>query len=134
MLPIAVYANNVHHSIPTVTHPMVDKRRAGEVFSTAFSIAFLAYVSLGLVVAVYFGANDSSSSNLDWDSYMGFFKVPLDQSIPLYAKSIKLYIILFPSLDVMSAYVSATFAIAVRLQPNLLSRVTAASAIPAGTP
>ena len=61
-----------------------------------------------MVVSTYFGSYSNPSSNLDWVHYLGFF--PTDGQIdgselpPTYARFIALFIVIFPTLDVASAF------------------------------
>jgi amino acid permease len=102
ILPICAYANNMHHSITTLTTPLEDKSQAAQVFTYSFIISFVAYVLLGLTVAMYFGTDNQPSSNLNWNTYVGVFGD--SEETPFYAKMIKFYTILFPSIDVASTY------------------------------
>lgn len=102
ILPICAYANNMHHSITTLTTPLEDKSQVSQVFNYSFIISFVAYVMLGLTVAMYFGTDNQPSSNLNWNTYVGLFGDTT--GTPLYAKAIKFYTILFPSIDVASTY------------------------------
>ena len=108
ILPIAFYANIMHHSVPTLVAPVRDKSQAGEIFVVAFLVTYVAYMTLALVVSSYFGAYSNPSSNLDWMNYLGMS--PSDAQLsgsslaPLYARAMSLFIVVFPSLDVASAF------------------------------
>ena len=102
VIPICFYANVMHHSVPTLVKPMKNKDSAGTVFSIAFIVSFCSYIVLATVVSGYFGDFGLSSSNLNWQNYLGFN--PTTSSRPLYANAISHYIVLFPSLDVASTF------------------------------
>ena len=103
IIPLCAYANNMHHSISTLVSPFEDKRRCGEMFTVAFLISFSAYLILAIVLATYFGQYTETSSNLNWQDYVGFLG-RLSDDIPAYAVVISVYVVLFPSLDVGSTY------------------------------
>ena len=108
IMPIAFYANVMHHSVPTLINPIEDKTQAGQIFIVAIIIAYFAYLIMALIVSTYFGKYANASSNLDWIHYQGAFP---DESqligtkpLPYYATLITLFIVIFPSIDVASAY------------------------------
>ena len=107
IMAISIYANNLHHSINTLVQPMIDKKKAGVLFLVSFSVSTVAYVLLGGIVATYFGSYSPTSSNLSWAHYVGF--TPSDDyfltgKVPLYARIISLFVLLFPSVDVASTF------------------------------
>ncbi len=107
IMAISIYANNLHHSINTLVQPMMDKKKAGLLFFVSFSISTVAYVLLGCTLATYFGSYSPSSSNLSWANYVGFSPTEgyfLTGSVPVYARVIGLFVLLFPSLDVASTF------------------------------
>jgi len=91
MLPIVVFANIYHHSIPGLSAPVTDKTKLSMIFSTVFIFGFVAYTSIGSVVAFYFGDNVQQSANINWTDFHG-------------SKLISLYVIVFPATDVVSAF------------------------------
>jgi len=101
-LPIAAYAYIFHHSVPALADPVEDKKSLTKMFAIALVISFVAYALLGVVVALYFGDKVDSSSNLNWREYQG--PRTSDGSIPWYASLVAFFVVLFPALDVASAY------------------------------
>jgi len=134
ILPIGFYANVMHHSVPTLMKPVQDKTQAGSILTMAFGISFVCYLALALTVGSYFGKYANPSSNLNWIAYKGFnpSELLLGSSAasaaaaystgvhthgsvgstgveaaalaPLYARLFTLFVVIFPSLDVASAY------------------------------
>lgn len=102
LLPIASYAYIFHHSIPALSAPIEDKLMLPKVFGAALAICFIGYVLLASVVAEYFGPYALPSSNLNWEHYTGVLNE--DGSVPAYASIIAFFVILFPALDVASAF------------------------------
>ena len=94
LLPIAAYSFIYHHSIPGLSHPVKNKKLLGNIFRATFVICFLAYGSVGVIVGAFFGPSMPSSSNLAWRDYGG----------NAFSKIVGSYILLFPALDVASAF------------------------------
>lgn len=101
-LPIAAYAYIFHHSVPALSAPVENKRSLGRLFAVALLLSFVGYTLLGVTVSVYFGKETLSSSNLNWRTYQGVLNS--DGSAPWYASVVSCFIILFPAMDVASAY------------------------------
>jgi hypothetical protein len=101
-LPIAAYAYIFHHSVPALSEPVEDKRSLGRLFTIALLIAFVGYALLGVCLSAYFGEDSLTSSNLDWRHYQGVLNA--DGSTPWYAPVVSCFVVLFPALDVASAY------------------------------
>lgn len=103
LLPLAAYAYIFHHSVTALSEPIADKRDLTKMFAISLLVAFTGYTLLAIVLASYFGPNVLSSSNLNWIYYVGS-KKDMDDPTPYYAQVIALFVILFPALDVASAY------------------------------
>jgi len=102
LLPLAAYAYIFHHSVTALSEPIADKRNLTKMFAISLFVAFIGYTLLALVLASYFGSHVLSSSNLNWIYYVG--SKSLDEPTPYYAQVIALFVILFPALDVASAF------------------------------
>jgi hypothetical protein len=100
MLPIAVYSNMFHHSIPALSEPAADKKQLGSMFTTALLACFVSYTLIGITVSLYFGQTILSSSNLNWEH----FGSSSSTFIGIVQKSLASYVIIFPALDVSSAF------------------------------
>jgi amino acid permease len=107
-LPILVFANIFHHSIPGLTHPVGDKRKVGKVFTATNIFTVAAYVTLGLTLGAAFGTGIEQSSNLNWSTFhAGTGYIDEDGDVvdaAWWTKVISKYIMLFPAVDVVSAY------------------------------
>jgi hypothetical protein len=91
-LPILVVANMYHHSIPGLSHPVADKTQLTTIFRFTTLFTSLAYSMIGVCLGAAFGfSHIQQSVNLNWNSYPGH---------PM----VKYYILLFPALDVISAF------------------------------
>lgn len=107
-LPILIFANIFHHSIPGLTHPTADKRKVGVVFTSTNVFTVVAYLILGLTLGSTFGKRIEQSSNLNWNSFHANTG-HLDEQGNIvgaawWTKAVSMYIILFPAIDVVSAY------------------------------
>ena len=125
LLPIAAYANIFHHSIPSLSHPVVDKGSLGKIFTTALIVSWAAYAGIGTAISIFFGEHTKVASNLNWRSYVGS-GIPGDEA-PLYARLISCFVVLFPAMDVASAYPLN----AITLGNNLLCAVYGSQLAPA---
>ncbi|GMI07992.1 hypothetical protein TrLO_g97 [Triparma laevis f. longispina] len=111
ILPIAVYANIYHHSLPGLSMPVEDKSKLGWIFKVVFMFMFVAYGLIGLSVAWYFGSDIESSANLNWHDYRaGTGENTSNDDDPdwsnraAWVEAIVYFVVLFPALDVASAF------------------------------
>jgi hypothetical protein len=119
IIPVATFANIFHHSIPALSQPVRDKKQLASIFSTTLLCCFVAYSLIGLCVSLYFGDKTMSSSNLNWIHY-GNNSEGLTY---VFKRAISTYVVLFPALDVASAFPLN----AITLGNNLLSTIYGAS-------
>ena len=115
LLPIAVYANIYHHSIPGLSHPVADKSKLGRIFQCVFIVMGVCYVAIGSVVGWYFGVDIESSCNIQWHDYLSGTGECTDNCAPgsddkvwsgrsWWVSTVSFYVVLFPALDVLSAF------------------------------
>jgi hypothetical protein len=88
--------------VPSLAHPVQNKRSLVKIFTLALLISFAAYAVLGTVVSLFFGADLNTASNLNWETYVGMRNK--DGSVPIYAQIVTFFVVLFPALDVASAF------------------------------
>lgn len=100
ILPVSVYANAFHHSIPTLSEPVADKTKLVSIFSTTLGCCFVSYTIIGSVLAIYFGNEISSSANTNWSAFGSFHR----GTGSFLGRLVAMYIIMFPALDVASAF------------------------------
>jgi hypothetical protein len=98
LLPLAAFANIFHHSIPALAKPVKNKLSVGTIFVVSVFCCFLSYSFIGITLATYFGSNIPTESNLIWTSFLG------SSSYVAVASTISYYVVLFPALDVSSAF------------------------------
>ena len=108
LLPVATYAFIFHHSVPVLAAPVADKASLPSLFRSAFLVCCAAYGALGLIVALGFGSSISAQCNLNWQTYVGCVASKAggvgagDAQLP--ALVVRFIILIFPALDVLSAY------------------------------
>ena len=108
MLPIAVYANIFHHSIPGLSSPVADKGGLSFVFGMTFAFGMLAYGLIGGTVSWYFGDAIDQSANLNWVGYHGGTGHQ-DEEGNWHGKAwwvniVAYFVVVFPATDVVSAF------------------------------
>lgn len=103
VLTIGAYAFIFHHSIPALSAPVSDRKKLLPVYATTIGFCTLGYSLLGIILALYFGANLEASANLNWSDF-----VSLDSDgspyTSLTSEFIAAFVVLFPALDVASAF------------------------------
>jgi len=116
IIPIAVFANIFHHSIPGLSSPVKDKKKLGIIFASTFTFAIFAYSTIGILVAWYFGDAIKTSSNLNWTNYhAGTGHIDPDCNADndndcawvnraWWVNIIAYFVICFPATDVISAF------------------------------
>jgi amino acid permease len=103
ILPVSTFAFIFTHNIPVISEPVNDKRQLHWIYLSTALLCFVGYTSIGIFVSLYFGTDILSSCNLNWAD-------PTDTTSPLshlplgLAQLISLYIVIFPALDVVSAF------------------------------
>jgi len=101
ILPIAVYANVFHQSIPPLAEPCADKKQLTSIFFATLFICIIAYSLVGFALSFYFGELIESSANLNWAHYGSDFTNPFAKGV---ASIVQFFVIIFPALDVGSAF------------------------------
>jgi amino acid permease len=109
-LPILVFANIFHHSIPELSNPVDNKLQLGSIYTTTILICFVGYLILGVVLSLFFGKAVPTSANLLWSDYSG----PTPSLLQAAASA---FIVIFPALDVASCFPLC----AITLGNNILS-------------
>ncbi|GMH77050.1 hypothetical protein TL16_g07278 [Triparma laevis f. inornata] len=108
MLPIAVYANIFHHSIPGLSSPVKDKSKLSMIFGSTFAFGMVAYGLIGGVVAWYFGDSIDQSANLNWVGYHAGTGVQTSDGNwihkSFFTSLIAYFVVVFPATDVVSAF------------------------------
>ena len=96
MLPIVVFSSIVQQSVPQLAAAISDSRQIGLVFRIVFILCGSCYIMMACSVAWFFGDEVEQSSNINW---LNFELKPY-----FLGSTISLYVVLFPALDVISAF------------------------------
>jgi hypothetical protein len=99
LFPITVYSQIFHHSIPGLTQPVADKSKLRQIYGGVMATTFSLYTMLGVTLALYYGSSIEQACTLNWASYSAG-KSPA----PGWAVFISYLVVLFPPLDVISAF------------------------------
>ena len=109
LLPVCLFAFIFHHSAPGVAEPVRDKRALPGIYSVGFVVTGTGYLILATLTAFYFGDSVKGQASLSWEGYVGC--MPLDMSAeealrsrPWLPAAVAIFILVFPALDVLSAF------------------------------
>lgn len=67
-IPVFAYAYILHQGIPSLTHPIREKHLLRQLVMAMFGVATVSYVSLGVVVPLWFKADVQETVTLNWVS------------------------------------------------------------------
>ena len=65
-IPVFAYAFILHQGIPSLTHPIREKHLLRQFMVAMFGIATVSYLSLGVVVPLWFQASIQETCTLNW--------------------------------------------------------------------
>jgi hypothetical protein len=103
IFPTAIFSQLLHHSIPGLVQPVKQKSWVRSMFSAALTTTFSLYLALGIPAVMYFGSGVKPVISLNWKDYSGLgFEGP--NAAPIWAKIISYIVVLFPVLDIVSAF------------------------------
>ncbi|KAJ3423884.1 hypothetical protein M0812_29515 [Anaeramoeba flamelloides] len=94
-----VFSQVVHHSATIIAETVREKSKVRKIFNSAFLTTFLIYYTLGVVCSLYFGPNTKSIVTLNWLDYSGGIAPS-----SYWATFIKFVVVLFPAVDILSAF------------------------------
>lgn len=114
MFPAIVFSLLFHQAVPGLADEMNNKPKVGKVFEYTFILCGVAYGLLGIVGAFYFGEDVYQSANLNWHNYHGGTGTYIPGvheddkmawiNIAPWAQCIRTFVVIFPAIDVVSAY------------------------------
>ena len=67
-IPVLTFALMLHQGIPALTHPIKEKHLLRQFMVAMYGIATISYLSLGVVVPLWFKANIQETCTLNWVS------------------------------------------------------------------
>eukprot|EP01112_Ceratiomyxa_fruticulosa_P012439 TRINITY_DN3442_c0_g3_i3.p1 TRINITY_DN3442_c0_g3~~TRINITY_DN3442_c0_g3_i3.p1 ORF type:complete len:517 (+),score=62.66 TRINITY_DN3442_c0_g3_i3:76-1626(+) len=100
----AVFAQLVHHSTPGIVQPVKDKSKLFKIFVSSFTSTFVAYTILSIFTVTYFGPNTQQVITLNWKYYTGHSFSLSTVSPHWFPRALTYIVVLFPVLDIASAY------------------------------
>jgi amino acid permease len=105
LLPLSMYANIFHHSIPALSEPVLKKSNLHYIYAVTLLFCFGAYTSISVLIALYFNEHVLPSSNLNWQNFHFYSNhINTSHTVRVIEKMVSFYIILFPAMDVASAF------------------------------
>lgn len=103
IFPTAIFSQLLHHSVPGLVQPVKQKSWLRTMFGAALATTFSLYLALGVPSVMYFGSGVKPVISLNWKDYSGIgFDGP--NAAPVWAKIISYIVVLFPVLDIVSAF------------------------------
>jgi len=102
VLPASIFSLTLNSYLPIIVGDMTNKHALGAVMGAGMSITCIFYLLVGITTAYYFGAAVSGSCNINWQFFVGSGGSVQDR--PLWATCVSTFVVLFPSLDVVSIY------------------------------
>lgn len=96
----------VHANYPDVIYTLSDRSNKNISFITkaALATACFCYIVLGLLCSSYFGSKTEPLVTLNWKDYYGSWHSEAPEHIPIWSTVIKLFILCFPMLDMLSVF------------------------------
>ena len=91
-----------NYALPALIAAVKNKRDIKLIIVVVGAICFVVYNGFGFIFSLYFGDNIVTPISELWENFTGFSDATT--ATPLYAQVIAGYIVILPSLDVMSAY------------------------------
>lgn len=114
MLPIVVFAILFHHGIPGMAKDVGDKSNMHNIFGTTLALCIGAYAVIGVVDSWYFGEHIEQSVNLNWSNFHYHYEGGCrgrsgdrcggDSFGGWIASVVSFYTVIFPAIDVISAF------------------------------
>ncbi len=83
-IPIFVYAHILHLGIPALTHPIKEKHLLRGYFNVLFLVLAVIYMSLGLVVSIWFRECTLENCTLNWVRLLLTNKIIMTSLLPDY--------------------------------------------------
>lgn len=102
VVPLVLYAQVMHHSVPSIIQPLVDKASATGMFRSMFVSSFVLYMMITIVMSLYYGKHIEPTASLNFAYFRG--GASFSSSIPWWAHFVSYFLVLFPAFDTASAY------------------------------
>lgn len=102
LFPTVVFAQLLHHSVPGLIQPVNKKQHVRKMFFFGILTTFCLYTILGISTVLYFGKDVKPQITLHWKDYIG--NSFHGGKSPLWATIISYTVVLFPVIDIASAF------------------------------
>ena len=96
-LPVLIYAQSLHQGIPSFAHPVVPKKHLKAMLIATFVTTWSFYTLIGILVSFAFLSLTNENAALGWNYFTG-------ANSNIAVRIVSYFIILFPTLDTISAY------------------------------
>ncbi|KAJ6238085.1 hypothetical protein M0813_03319 [Anaeramoeba flamelloides] len=120
-LPLAfasfIFSQTFHHSALIITEPLRKKNKLRTIFTSSLLTTYGFFSFLGIICSLYFGKKVKSILTLNWIEYSAAYDHP-----PFWAVTIRIIIIIFPILDVVSVFPLKVVTIGTALQNLFVPR------------
>lgn len=105
VMQICVFATAFQFSVPGIAAETEDKHSMISIIGTSVTYMFITNLILGLLMALYFGSDTQSSSNLNWvDYHGGTWDGENLNTRAWWASGISAYVVSFAALDGLAVY------------------------------
>eukprot|EP01083_Nonionella_stella_P015446 43235_1 len=103
MIAVSAFAYGNQYCVTDIIQPLsvADRQKQHELWSLSILICAIVYVLSGITISLYFGNTTESPCTLGWKGFMGF---EYTETQPVWAVMIAWCIVLFPAIDIASAY------------------------------
>eukprot|EP00002_Diphylleia_rotans_P040766 TRINITY_DN9749_c0_g1_i2.p1 TRINITY_DN9749_c0_g1~~TRINITY_DN9749_c0_g1_i2.p1 ORF type:complete len:482 (+),score=82.13 TRINITY_DN9749_c0_g1_i2:70-1515(+) len=102
MFAIVAFSQMFQLGVPTLTHPIKDRMKLRKIYFSLLSSTFLLYGTLGITLVSYYRQYIDKQCSLNWVDY-DYRRNPSGDP-PAFAYILSYLIVLFPALDVLSAF------------------------------
>ena len=102
VMTVMTFCSLNNYALPPLVGSVASKADLSTIILVVGIISFIIYSGFGLILGIYFGDNVETPVSTLWENFTGFSDS--SGTTPLYAQIIAGYVVIFPSLDVMSAY------------------------------
>lgn len=104
MIAVSSFAYGNQYCVTDIIEPLSLYDRANnqhKLWMYSVIICMIVYVLCGITISLFFGANTESPCTLAWRGFMGF---EYTESEPIWALIVSWFIVLFPAIDIGSAF------------------------------
>ena len=104
MIAVSAFAYGNQYCVTDIIEPLSKQDRGNKqhkLWAYSVGICAIVYIGCGVAISLYYGNNTESPCTLAWRGFMGF---TYSDEQPIWALIISWFIVLFPAIDIGSAY------------------------------